>query len=105
MDRLCTEKPFLYRRIYAVILVRPCINLHLWLKLGLVPIASSRITATGVILPAVTLAVVVGSKYMRQVRLVILEEMQKDYVIGARARGVSEMKILFGHICLMQSCH
>ena len=35
---------------------------------------------------------------MRQVRLVILEEMQKDYVIGARARGVSEMKILFGHI-------
>ena len=68
------------------------------LKLGLVPIASSRVTATGVILPAVTLAIVVGSKYMRQVRLVILEEMQKDYVIGARARGVSEMKILFGHI-------
>ncbi|GCL69908.1 MULTISPECIES: nickel ABC transporter permease [Veillonella] len=68
------------------------------LKLGLVPIASSRVTPIGVILPAVTLAVVVGSKYMRQVRLVILEEMQKDYVIGARARGVSEMKILFGHI-------
>lgn len=68
------------------------------LKLGLVPIASSRVTASGVILPAITLAVVVGSKYMRQVRLVILEEMQKDYVIGARARGVSEIKILFGHI-------
>ena len=68
------------------------------LKLGLVPIASSRITATGVILPAITLAVVVGSKYMRPVRLVILEEMEKDYVIGARARGVSEVKILFGHI-------
>ena len=64
------------------------------LKLGLVPIASSRVTASGVILPAITLAVVVGSKYMRQVRLVILEEMQKDYVIGARARGVSEIKIL-----------
>ena len=60
------------------------------LKLGLVPIASSRVTASGVILPAITLAVVVGSKYMRQVRLVILEEMQKDYV--------SEIKILFGHI-------
>lgn len=68
------------------------------LKLGLVPIASSRITALGVILPTITLAVVVGSKYMRQVRLVILEEMSKDYVIGARARGVSEIKILFGHI-------
>ena len=68
------------------------------LKLGLVPIATSRITPIGVILPAATLAVVIGSKYMRQVRLVILEEMEKDYVIGARARGVSEMKILFGHI-------
>ena len=68
------------------------------LKLGLVPIATSRVTPIGVILPAATLAVVVGSKYMRQVRLVILEEMEKDYVIGARARGVSEMKILFGHI-------
>ena len=66
--------------------------------LGLVPIATSRITPIGVILPAATLAVVIGSKYMRQVRLVILEEMEKDYVIGARARGVSEMKILFGHI-------
>ena len=64
----------------------------------LVPIATYRITPIGVILPAATLAVVIGSKYMRQVRLVILEEMEKDYVIGARARGVSEMKILFGHI-------
>ena len=43
------------------------------LKLGLVPIASSRVTATGVILPAITLAVVVGSKYMRQVHLLSLE--------------------------------
>ena len=58
------------------------------LKLGLVPIGSSRLTVSGVILPAITLAVVVGSKYMRQVRLVILEEMSKDYVVGARARGV-----------------
>lgn len=68
------------------------------LKLGWVPIASSRITFMGVILPSITLALVIGSKYMRQVRLVILEEIQKDYVIGARARGLSETKILFCHI-------
>ena len=68
------------------------------LKLGLVPIASSKISFSGVILPATTMAVVVGSKYMRQVRLVILEEMQNDYVIGARSRGIAEWKILFGHI-------
>ena len=47
------------------------------LKLGLVPIATSRITPIGVILPAATLAVVIGSKYMRQVRLVILEEWRR----------------------------
>ena len=47
------------------------------LKLGLVPIASSRITATGVILPAVTLAVVVGSKYMRQYDSLFLKKCKR----------------------------
>ena len=45
------------------------------------------VTPIGVILPAVTLAVIGRSRVHAQVRLVILEEMQKDYVIGARARG------------------
>lgn len=36
-----------------------------------------------------------SAKYARQVRTAILEELNQDYVIGARARGVQEWKILW----------
>lgn len=68
------------------------------LKLGLFPIASSSVTAKGIVLPAVTLAIYMSSKYMRQVRTVVLEELHQDYVIGARARGISEQVILWKHV-------
>lgn len=68
------------------------------LKLGLFPIASATVTAKGAVLPAITLAVTISAKYMRQVRLVVLEEYNKDYVIGARTRGMSERRILFRHV-------
>ena len=51
-----------------------------------------------IILPAVTLAFAMASKYTRQVRTAVLEELHSDYVIGARARGVSESKILWGNV-------
>lgn len=47
------------------------------------------------ILPAVTLAFAMSAKYTRQVRTAILEELSQDYVVGARARGVKEWKILW----------
>ena len=68
------------------------------LKLGLFPIASSSVTAKGIVLPAITLAIYQSTKYVRQVRTVILEELHQDYVIGARARGLSESAILWKHI-------
>ena len=68
------------------------------LKLGWFPIASSTITAKGIILPAITLAIYQSTKYVRQVRTVILDELHQDYVIGARARGLSEAAILWKHI-------
>lgn len=68
------------------------------LKLGLFPIASSSVTAKGIVLPALTLAIYMSSKYMRQVRTVILEELHQDYVVGARARGLSERVILWKHV-------
>ena len=45
-------------------------------------------------MPAMTLAVSMGAKYTRQIRAVVLEELGKDYVAGARSRGVSEAVIL-----------
>jgi peptide/nickel transport system permease protein len=67
-------------------------------KLGLLPVVSSSGDFKSLILPAVTLAVAMTAKYTRQVRTAVLEELHSDYVIGARARGVSESKILWGNV-------
>lgn len=64
------------------------------LKLDLFPIISKTGNFTEVILPALTLAVSMTSKYTRQIRALVLEELNKSYVIGARARGISEFNIL-----------
>ena len=50
------------------------------------------------ILPALTLAFAMAAKYTRQVRTAVLEELNKDYVIGAKARGLSNGKILLRHV-------
>ncbi len=45
-------------------------------------------------MPALTLTIAMGAKYTRQIRAVVLEELDKPYVLGARARGVKEYTIL-----------
>ncbi|MBR2182700.1 MAG: ABC transporter permease [Acidaminococcaceae bacterium] len=67
-------------------------------KLRLLPVVSSGGDFKSLILPAVTLAVAMTAKYTRQVRTAVLEELHSDYVIGARARGVSESRILWGNV-------
>ena len=39
-------------------------------------------------MPAITLAIAMSAKYLRQVRATVLDELSKDYVAGAKARGV-----------------
>lgn len=51
-----------------------------------------------IILPALTLALAMSSKYTRQVRHVFLTELDKPYVNGARMRGINEKTILWKHI-------
>ncbi len=78
--------------------------------LGWFPVVSSSIGKTGLaslsiqgtILPAFTLAIAMSSKYTRQIRATVLEELNKPYVIGARARGISERIILVKHV--LKSC-
>ncbi len=67
-------------------------------KLKLLPVVSSGGSFKDLILPAVTLAVAMSAKYTRQVRTAVLEELHSDYVVGARARGVPERKILWGNV-------
>lgn len=64
------------------------------LKLNLLPIMSRPEDFSGVIMPALTLTISMAAKYTRQIRAVVLEELQKPYVIGARSRGVREVTIL-----------
>jgi peptide/nickel transport system permease protein len=68
------------------------------LKLDILPVMSTGLSFKSVVLPTVTLALAMASKYTRQVRATVLEEMNKDYVLGARARGVKEKKILYFNI-------
>ena len=68
------------------------------LKLGWLPVVSAGGGFKKIILPAVTLAFAMASKYTRQVRTAVLEELHQDYVIGARARGASEKEILWKQV-------
>ncbi len=53
---------------------------------------------SSIVLPALTLAMPLMGKYIRQIRAAVLEEYKKDYVIGARARGIRESRIIWGHV-------
>lgn len=70
----------------------------LGLQLDLLPIVGGEIGLATIIMPAVTLAIPMASKYTRQVRTAILEELSQDYVVGARARGMSERHILWKEV-------
>ena len=61
----------------------------------LLPVISGGTTVQGAILPTLTLAIAMSAKYMRQVRAAVLEELNKDYVLGAAARGVRRRVILW----------
>ena len=65
------------------------------IKLGVLPVISSATSIQSAIMPTLTLAIAMSSKYMRQVRATVLEELNKDYVVGAKARGVRNSIILW----------
>ena len=58
------------------------------IRLGWFPVISNGVSLQSVALPALTLAIAMSAKYLRQVRATVLDELSKDYVLGARARGV-----------------
>lgn len=69
-----------------------CIRLHL------LPVIASGNLGQSIILPTLTLSVSMASKYTRQVRATVLEELGKDYVTGARARGVRGSVIIWKNV-------
>ena len=58
------------------------------IRLGWFPVISKGVSLQSVALPSLTLAIAMSAKYLRQVRATVLDELSKDYVLGAKARGV-----------------
>lgn len=58
------------------------------IRLGWFPVISGGVSLQSVALPALTLAIAMSAKYLRQVRATVLDELSMDYVLGAKARGV-----------------
>lgn len=67
------------------------------LKMKLLPVLGKN-DFRSLILPTITLSTSMASKYIRQVRAAILDELEKDYVMGARSRGIKENAILFKNV-------
>lgn len=72
------------------------------IRWNLLPVMTVENYLPSVILPACTLAIAMSAKYIRQIRKIVIEELKKDYVTGARARGLSEGKILWEQV--LKSC-
>ncbi len=70
----------------------------LGIQLGILPVIASGTDIESAIMPTLTLAIAMSAKYLRQVRSAVLEELNKEYVQGARARGVSANVILWKNV-------
>lgn len=68
------------------------------IQLGWLPVMSSGTTFISGIMPTLTLGISMAAKYTRQVRATVLEELDKDYVTGLRAKGVRGSVILWGSV-------
>ena len=76
---------------FVALLLMQVFSIH-W---KLFPVISSGTTLQSAVLPTLTLAVAMSAKYMRQVRATVLEELNKDYVMGAKARGIRGRVVLW----------
>lgn len=68
------------------------------IRLNLLPVISEGVTLRSAIMPTLTLAIAMSAKYLRQVRATVLDELGKDYVTGAKARGVKKSVILINSV-------
>ena len=66
-------------------------------RMGWLP-PSGREDWSTIILPAVTLGMALAAFLTRMVRSSVIEELGEDYVRTARAKGLSERKVLYKHV-------
>ena len=74
-------------------LVSVLLMYYLCIQVNLFPVIAKG-TVQGLFLPALALAIPMASRFIRQIRAEVLEELGKPYVAGALARGVSMRTVL-----------
>jgi len=74
----------------------PVLILIFSVHLGILPI-SGRQSLVSLILPSITLGAALAAMLSRLTRSSMIEEIKREYVVAARAKGLSEKKVLFKH--------
>ena len=82
-----------------------------WFKLHLAPSSGLEINASvwgsafhgRFILPWITVAVGYAAVYARMLRTNMIETTQEDYIRTARAKGLSERRVVYKHACAVRS--
>ena len=74
----------------------PILILFFAIKLGLLPVSGAG-TWEHLVLPAITLGGALAAILTRMVRTAMLEELSQDYIRTARAKGLSESKVVYKH--------
>jgi peptide/nickel transport system permease protein len=64
------------------------------IRLKWLPVISNGTGLKSAVMPTLTLAIAMSAKYVRQVRAAVLDELNRDYVIGMRSRCIREGVIL-----------
>lgn len=77
--------------ISLVVLYILAVKLHLFNVIGGKDIKD-------IFMPVLVMVCSMSAYHIRQIRAIVLGELHKDYVIGAKARGVSEKDILLKHV-------
>jgi len=74
----------------------PVLILLFAIKLGLLPVSGAG-TWEQLVLPAITMGGALAAILTRMVRTAMLEELSQDYIRTARAKGLSESKVVYKH--------
>lgn len=82
--RICSFIGNALPNFFVALLLMQLFAIH-W---NLLPVIADDVNLRSAVMPTLTLAIAMSAKYMRQVRATVLEELNKDYVAGAMARGV-----------------
>ena len=83
---------FFYRNCGAIVFIIVTVAFYFCNSIKLASGGESKGGFQGLILPVTVLTIQCSAKFIRQVRSIVLEQMNQEYVRGAIARGVTKSK-------------